>query len=104
MALRLLQQRTPLLRQPLPTIQRRTFALSPARMLKEDADRSPEHIEQKKDESVNKAKQGKGEWHEELASAGESNVKADKHDVEDHDQHMEDLQKHTADKSEKGKL
>lgn len=93
-----------MLRQPLPALQRRTFAHTPARKLKEDADRSADEVEKKKHESVDKAKRGEGEWHESLASAGESNIAADKHDVEDHDKHMEDLQKETANKSENGEI
>jgi len=104
MAFNLLRNRATLIRQQLPVLRVRTFATTQIQRLKEDADRSPEHIEQKKHESVNKAKKGEGEWHEGLASSGESNVKADKQDVEDHDKHMEDLQKHTAQKGEEGKL
>jgi hypothetical protein len=73
-------------------------------MLKEDADRSPEQIEQKKQEQLDKQKKGEGHWHEELASSGESNIAADREEVHDHDEHMEDLQKETAKKGEKGEM
>jgi len=87
---------------PLP-IRSATFSTSPRSFLKEDADRSPEEVDAKKHEQIQKQKEGKGHWHEELASAGEASIAADKdaHKVEDHDSHMEDLQKQTAGKAEK---
>jgi hypothetical protein len=78
----------------------RAFSLTSIRLLKEDAERSPEHIEGKKQEQIDKQKKGKGEWHESLASSGESNIKADREQVHDHDEHMEKLQKETAQKSQ----
>src|SRR4051794_11393671 len=57
-------------------LQTRAISLTPRRPLKEDADRSPEQIENMKQEQIEKQKQGKGHWHEELASAGETAVKA----------------------------
>ena len=38
------------------------------------------------------------------ASEGESNIAADKQQVKDHDEHMEELQKETAKKGEQGKI
>ncbi|QDS72241.1 hypothetical protein FKW77_005729 [Venturia effusa] len=55
-------------------------------------------------EQLDKQKRGEGHWHEELASAGESNIKADKEKVEDHDEHIEDLQKQTEQAANKGKM
>jgi len=82
----------------------RSFRHTPSVCLKEDGDRSPQQLENKKQEQINKQKRGDGHWHEELASSGESNVKADQDNVNDHDEHMEDLQKDTAEKAEKGHL
>jgi hypothetical protein len=84
----------------------RSYRSFPALRLKEDADRHPEHIEQKKREQIDKQKRGEGHWHEELASAGESNVKADRDSgkVGDHGSHIEDLQKHTEKKAQKGEM
>jgi hypothetical protein len=54
--------------------QARTFVATPARCVKESADRTPEELEKKKQEQVKKAERGEGEWHESLASDGESNI------------------------------
>jgi len=84
-------------RLPRPALQRSaTISTSSRLLIKEDADRSPDEIEAKKNEQIQKQKEGKGHWHEELASAGESNIAADKEKVHDHEEHMEDLQKQTA--------
>lgn len=72
--------------------------------IKEDADRTPEQVEGAKQEQLKEQKEGKGRWREDLASHGESNIAADKEKVHDHDEHMEDLQKHTAEKGEKGEI
>jgi hypothetical protein len=82
----------------------RAFRTTPARCLKEDGNRSPQELEDKKQEQIDKQKRGEGHWHEDLASKGESDIKADKEHVGDHDEHMEDLQKETANKSEKGDI
>ena len=79
----------------------RPFSSQTTLRLKEDGDRSAEELDAKKHEQIQKQKDGKGHWHEELASAGESNIAADKEKVHDHDEHMEDLQKETAGKHEK---
>jgi hypothetical protein len=81
----------------------RSFHLTPIRRLKEDGDRSPQELENKKQEQIDKQKRGEGEWHEGLASSGESNVKADQEKVHDHEDHIEDLQQETASDAEKGK-
>ena len=82
----------------------RPFNSSVFLRLKEDGDRSPEQLEQKKQQQVHKAKQGEARWHEGLASSGESNVKADREQPQDHDQHIQDLQKETAKKGQKGEI
>lgn len=81
----------------------RTFSATPRFNIKEDANRSGHELDAKKHEQIQKQKEGKGEWHEELASAGEANIAADKgsEHVEDHGKHMEDLQKETAKSKEK---
>ncbi|CAD0087786.1 unnamed protein product [Aureobasidium vineae] len=79
----------------------RTFTASPLRMIKEDASRSPEELERTKQEQLKAQKEGKAQWNENLASAGEASITADKQDVKDHDSHMEDLQKQTAGQAEK---
>lgn len=90
----------PLLSRPQP----RLFSAVPRLAIKEDAgERDGHELDAKKHEQIEKQKQGKGHWHEELASAGEASIAADKdaHKVQDHDDHMEDLQKETAGKHEK---
>ena len=104
---------TPLLRTPRPsrtliqpqlcTLTRSLHTTQPL-SLKEDADRHPSEVEQKKQEQIDKQKRGEGHWHEELASSGESNVKADREEVQDHDEHIEDLQRDTERKGQKGEL
>lgn len=79
----------------------RPFSALPRLYVKEDADRSPEELDRIKHEQIEKQKKGEGHWHEELASAGESNVAADKEKVDNHDEHIEDLQKESADQAEK---
>jgi hypothetical protein len=84
----------------------RALSTTPQLRIKEDADRSPEQIEQKKQEQLKKQEKGEGHWHEELASQGESNIAADREGgkVEDHEGHMEKLQEETKRKGEKGEL
>jgi hypothetical protein len=89
----------------LPTTSaRRTLTSTPRMLLKEDADRSPEQIEKKKQEQLKKQENGEGEWHESLASSSESHIAADKDNVKDHDDHMSKLQEETKNKGEKGEL
>ncbi|KAK4996148.1 hypothetical protein LTR66_004174 [Elasticomyces elasticus] len=79
----------------------RSFSLSSTLHIKEGADRNPEELDKIKREQIDKQKKGEGHWHEELASEGESNIAADKENVDDHGKHMEDLQKQTAGQVEK---
>jgi predicted secreted protein len=89
---------------PLTFSARRTFTTIRSMRIKEDADRSPEQVENAKQDQLKEQAQGKGRWREDLASSGESNIAADKEKVHDHDSHMKDLQKETAKKGEKGEL
>lgn len=79
----------------------RPFSQAQQLRLKEDADRSPEEVDRVKQEQLQKQKEGKGHWHEELASTSESHVAADKENIDDHGKHMEDLQKETAQQTQK---
>ncbi|KAK5942172.1 hypothetical protein PMZ80_006127 [Knufia obscura] len=81
----------------------RPFSAYPRLLIKEDADRSPEEIEKHKQEHLKKQEKGEGEWDRNLASRGEESIAADRQadKVEDHGEHMEDLQKQTAGQSEK---
>lgn len=74
----------------------RPFSQAQQLRLKEDANRSPEETERIKQEQLQKQKEGKGHWHEGLASSSESHIAADKENINDHDQHINDLQKETA--------
>ena len=74
----------------------RPFSQAQQLRLKEDSTKSPEETERIKQEQIQKQKEGKGHWHEELASQSESHVAADKENVNDHGKHMDDLQKETA--------
>ncbi|KAF2654804.1 hypothetical protein K491DRAFT_575634, partial [Lophiostoma macrostomum CBS 122681] len=82
----------------------RALSSTPRRAIKEDADRSAEQVEKKKQEQLDKQDKGEGHWHEELASHGESNIAADREKVRDHGEHIEDLQEQTKRKGEKGEL
>jgi hypothetical protein len=104
MLLRVFRARTPITPQRFLSTPQRFLTSTPRLSIKETADRSPEQLEQKKNEQLRKQEQGKGEWHEELASQGESNIAADKQDVEDHGEHMKDLQNMGKRKGEKGEL
>ncbi|KAF2396980.1 hypothetical protein EJ06DRAFT_482967 [Trichodelitschia bisporula] len=86
-------------------LQSRALSLTPRWQLKEDGDRSPEQLEKKKQEQIEKQKKGEGHWHEELASSGETAVKADREDVDDHGEHVENLQQETVEqtKGDKGR-
>ena len=80
----------------------RTFTIASRLQIKEDAQRSPEELDRKKHEQLDEQKRGEGRWREDLASSGEAAVKHDNHnEIKDHDDHMEDLQKQTAEQSEK---
>jgi hypothetical protein len=81
----------------------RTFTTTSPFSIKEDANRSPEQLERIKQDQLKAQKQGKAEWNEELASAGEASITADKEEVKDHGKHMEELQKETAGEMKKEK-
>lgn len=85
-------------------VTRRTLSTTPRMLLKEDGNRSPEELEQKKQEQLKEQKEGKGRWREDLASSGESNIAADKQNVNDHDSHIKDLQQEGKKKGENGEL
>ncbi|KAJ9667342.1 hypothetical protein H2201_002543 [Coniosporium apollinis] len=87
-----------------PSFRPAPFTTSARLRLKEDKERSPEEAEAAKQKQLKKQEEGKGEWHEELASSSESGIAADRQEVQDHDEHMEELQKETAEKGEKGDL
>jgi len=72
--------------------------------IKEDADRTPEQVEQAKQDQLREQEQGKGRWREDLASHGESNIAADRQQVNDHEQHMKELQQEGKEKGEKGEM
>ena len=71
------------------------FSTSTRLRIKEDKERSPEEVERAKQEQLKDK-----EWKRELASGSEEAVGADQEKVKDHDKHMEELQKQTAQKSE----
>ena len=79
----------------------RPFSRATHLRLKEDADRSPQELENLKNDQVKKQEKGEGHWHEGLASNSESQIAADKEQPADHGKHMEDLQKETAGQAEK---
>jgi hypothetical protein len=84
---------------------RRTFTSSISRALKEDhKDPSGNEAEQLKQKQLDKQKQGDGHWHEGLASSGESNVKADREQVGDHDEHIGELQQQGKEQADKGEV
>jgi hypothetical protein len=82
----------------------RQFQTSYALYIKEDAHRSPSELEAIKQESLNKQERGEGKWEKDLASKGEESVKADRQGVDDHGEHIEELQKEGAKKAKKGDL
>ncbi|KAB2570806.1 hypothetical protein DBV05_g10522 [Lasiodiplodia theobromae] len=85
----------------------RSFSAGPRLLLKEDArERSGEEAEAAKQAQLQKQKDGRGHWHEELASNSEVNVKADQEagGVADHGRHMQELQILGKEKGERGEL
>lgn len=78
----------------------RPFSQAQQLRLKEDSTKSAEETERIKQEQLQKQKEGKAQWNEELASSSESHVAADKENVNNHDQHIQDLQKETAQKTQ----
>ncbi|KAK1072414.1 hypothetical protein LTR33_010244 [Friedmanniomyces endolithicus] len=85
---------------PALSLTRPFTAPSPLR-LKEDGNRTPEELDAKKHEKLNKQKKGENHWDEGLASSSESQIAADKEEVGDHGKHKEELQKQTAGQSER---
>ncbi|CAO2647668.1 Nn.00g085900.m01.CDS01 [Neocucurbitaria sp. VM-36] len=83
---------------------RRTISITPRMLIKEDAHRSPEQLEKAKQEQLKEQQQGEGRWREDLASHGESNIAADKEEVNDHKAHMDKLQQETKRKGETGAI
>ncbi|CAG5141731.1 uncharacterized protein ALTATR162_LOCUS1000 [Alternaria atra] len=109
MAPRILLTASRSLRTPIPSTRiaftaRRTFLSTPTLRIKEDADRTPEQVENAKQEQLKEQERGEGRWREDLASHGESNIAADRQQVDDHDAHMKELQKEGKEKGEKGDL
>ncbi|KAK0942059.1 hypothetical protein LTR29_006478 [Friedmanniomyces endolithicus] len=86
---------------PALSLSRRPFTALPRLLLKEDSTRTPEELDAKKHEQLDKQKKGENTWDEGLASSSESQIAADKEEVQDHGKHMEELQKQTAGESEK---
>lgn len=72
--------------------------------IKEDAIRSADQVEQAKQDQLKEQAQGKGRWREDLASSGESSIAADRQQVDDHGEHMKELQHEGKQKGEKGEL
>jgi len=83
---------------------RRTLSTTPRMAIKEDGNRTPEELEQKKQEQLKEQKEGKGRWREDLASSGESNIAADRQNVKDHESHIKELQQEGKKKGEQGEL
>jgi hypothetical protein len=83
---------------------RRTFLSTPTLRIKEDAVRSPEEVESAKQEQLKEQEKGEGRWREDLASHGESNIAADRQQVDDHEAHMKHLQQEGKEKGEKGEM
>ncbi|KAK6008535.1 hypothetical protein QM012_000438 [Aureobasidium pullulans] len=77
----------------------RSFQTAPAlRVGKESAlhqEGRAEEADKIKNEQIEKQKQGKGHWHEEIASDSESIVKADRGDIKADASTIEQLQKET---------
>ncbi|GAB7362313.1 hypothetical protein MBLNU230_g2330t1 [Neophaeotheca triangularis] len=61
----------------------------------------PQRAEQEKQAQLKEQAQGKGQWHEELASDSESGVKADRGELEDSGKGPEKLQQETAQKAQR---
>lgn len=68
------------------------------RLNEADKDPSPQANEDLKQQQLRKQEKGEGYRHEGLGSQSENQVAADKENVSDHKEHIEDLQKETAGK------
>ncbi|EMD64344.1 hypothetical protein COCSADRAFT_36923 [Bipolaris sorokiniana ND90Pr] len=104
MAPRTILSATRSLRTPMTLSTRRTFAITQRMGIKEDADRSADQIEQAKQDQLKEQKQGQGRWREDLASSGESNIAADRQQVDNHEAHMKELQQEGKKKGERGEM
>jgi predicted secreted protein len=82
----------------------RTFTSSRPTFIKEGGNRTPAELEAAKQDQLKEQAEGKGRWREDLASRGESNIKADKEEVKDHGEHMKELQEEGKKMGEGGKL
>ncbi|KAM7194115.1 hypothetical protein V8F33_007442 [Rhypophila sp. PSN 637] len=90
-------------RAPIATTTTRTLTQTAVRPLKEthSDDPDPEHFEKHKQDSVQKAKSGKGHWKPELASNSEESIKADRAskdsngNTESREDHIRRLQERT---------
>jgi hypothetical protein len=82
----------------------RAFHTTPRFLIKEDANRTPSELEAAKQDQLKEQKEGKGRWREDLASHGESNIAADKEPVQDHGEHMKELQEKGKKMGEEGKM
>lgn len=80
-----------------PSLAPRTFTTTPFLRLKEDKAQDPDEIEKAKQEQLRS-----GERKRELESHSEESVKAEQEHgkIDDHEEHIEDLQKETAANSE----
>jgi hypothetical protein len=96
--------RSPIQNTRIPFTTRRTFLSTPTLRIKEDAVRSPEQVESAKQEQLKEQEKGEGRWREDLASHGESNIAADRQQVNDHEAHMKELQQEGKEKGEKGEM
>lgn len=78
-----------------PTALSRQFSIAPQLRLRENKEQDPEEVEKKKQQNLKDGKQ------RELQSAGEEAVGADQEKVKDDKKHMEELQKETANESQR---
>ena len=92
----------PFILRPIPCSLRPFSVRAPLR-LNEDANHTPESAENLKQQQLKEQEQGKGKWHEGLGSASEGQVKADREEVDDHGEHMEELQDQGAKQAEEEK-
>ncbi|KAH7127143.1 hypothetical protein B0J11DRAFT_432846 [Dendryphion nanum] len=104
MASRILGRPMAAMFRPIPTQSRRMLTTGRPLLIKENAHRTPEELEGKKQEQLDKQKRGEGHWDEALASQGESNIAADKEKVNNHDEHIGKLQEETKKKGDKGEI
>ncbi|KAM0713161.1 hypothetical protein Q7P35_000613 [Cladosporium inversicolor] len=77
----------------------RTFCASVPRTIGKESElnsRTPEEAEQLKQQQLKEQKEGKGKWHEGLASDSESAVKADRGDQDHSKKSIKELQDETA--------